>query len=976
KREFKDKTPSVEQIQDLVEEVLMENGYHQTAKGYILYREEQNKKRKKWLSNGKEMDIWTNKYQFKNESFQEFFDRVTKGNNTIKTYIKNKYFSPAGRILANRGLQKYGKNVTYSNCYVQKPVKDNLESIFNTARDIARTFSYGGGCGLRLNNLRPRGSKVNNSAKTTTGAVSFSKLYDATSELIGQRGRRAALMLSMRDDHPDLEEFINVKTDVDAVTKANMSVEVSNDFMKAVNNNKKWKLNFNVEDTEEKIEKTVDANRIMNKLAYSNWYSAEPGMLYQDTIDKWNIMSEDDEYQYGGVNPCLTGDMKILTKFGYKKLNTFNDLSNVQLINVDGDISMGKIIKTGEKETIKINLSNNETIKCTPDHKFMTIKGEECKAENLKDKKILPFLNYKYDLINQYIKLGFIQGDGNLTRLNSEIHHGIEVNIGYKDEDIMVLFDKDNYTENSSGIEIYLKGYNNILEGLDFDSSILPERTFPKSYDNFTRKQKASFLNGCYSANGSVIKGHRVSYKTTCRKFAEQLSNTLKNDFDINNYITTNKSKKVKFKEGEYKCRESYDVNISRYKSIKKFYYEIGFYQKYKEIQLKNLLKEKAPYVRSIKNNGIKTVYDFTEPMTHWGVVNGYVTHNCSEKPLPPGGSCLLSSINLSKLVKNPYSKKAKFDMHKFIDLVKQGVIYLNEVLEEGSKLHPLEEQQKIANDWKEIGLGIMGLADLFIKMGVRYGSKESLHLSDEIGSTMINAALQQSALLAKKEGTFPKYKADAVLNSPFILENTTDETYKMIEKYGLRNAALLSIAPTGSISQLFNIEGGIEPIFDTSYTRTTKSLHEGEKDYKVFTPIVREYMQKKGIKDEENLPNFIVTAHDLDYKERIDVQAVWQQYIDASISSTINLDNDTTVQEVKDLYMYAWSQHLKGVTIFRNGCARAGILSNGDNENNKTEMTKQDFIDEGICPNCKSELKHVQGCLECRNCSFGGCEI
>jgi ribonucleoside-diphosphate reductase alpha chain len=519
-----------------------------------------------------------------------------------------------------------------------------------------------------------------------------------------------------------------------------------------------------------------------------------------------------------------------------------------------------------------------------------------------------------------------------------------------------------------------LKGYNNLLKKLKFSSNVLPKRIFPETYDNFNNKQKSSFLNGCFSANGSVIKGYRISYKSTCKEFIKKLSNTLKNDFNIDSYITTNKSKKNKFKNGEYKCKKGYDLNISKYKSIKKFYLKINFFQKYKQIQLKNLILERVPYISSIKKNGIKEVYDFKEPLSHWGVIKGYVTHNCGELPLPAGGTCLLGSINLSEIVENPFTDKAKFKMKDFLKIVKKSVTYLNEILEEGIDLHPHEYQKETARNWKPIGLGQMGLGSMLIKMGIKYGSKESLSLCNEIGFTMINAALQQSALLAKEKGTYPKYNEEAILNSIFLKANATDETIDMIKKYGLRNSQLLTTAPTGSISNLVNVSGGIEPIFKTSYTRKTETLHDENTEYQILDNTVKQLMEIKGIEKEENLPNYVVDASNLNYKERIKMQSVWQQYIDSSISSTINLSNDTTADDIKKIYMYAWEQGLKGITIYRDGCAREGILKGKENVEGKTEMTEQDFIDQNICPECQSKLYNTGGCRECKECGFSVC--
>ena len=142
------------------------------------------------LDNKLGIDIWENKYRYNNETFNEWLDRVSGGNEDVKELIKEKKFLFGGRILSNRGLDKYGVKTTLSNCYVITPPEDNIESIFDTAKKLARTYSYGGGCGIDISKLAPRGSKVNNTAKETSGSVSFMDLYSLVTGLIGQNGRR------------------------------------------------------------------------------------------------------------------------------------------------------------------------------------------------------------------------------------------------------------------------------------------------------------------------------------------------------------------------------------------------------------------------------------------------------------------------------------------------------------------------------------------------------------------------------------------------------------------------------------------------------------------------------------------------------------------------------------------------------------------------------------------------------------------
>ena len=258
-----------------------------------------------WLGTENQLgqDIWERKYRYENETFDEWINRVSGGNSEIANLIKEKKFLFGGRILANRGLENKGRKISLSNCYVIEPPEDNIESIFDCAKKLARTYSYGGGCGVDISKLSPRGAKVNNAAKETTGSVSFMDLYSMVTGLIGQAGRRGALMLSLSCEHPDLEEFIDVKTNLDKVTKANISIMVNDEFMKAVKNKEKYTLSFTVESTGEVIEKEIDAREVFRKLALNNWRVAEPGILYWSRIENYHLMSEDEDFEYVGVNP-------------------------------------------------------------------------------------------------------------------------------------------------------------------------------------------------------------------------------------------------------------------------------------------------------------------------------------------------------------------------------------------------------------------------------------------------------------------------------------------------------------------------------------------------------------------------------------------------------------------------------------------------------------------------------------------------
>lgn len=278
------------------------------------------------------------------------------------------------------------------------------------------------------------------------------------------------------------------------------------------------------------------------------------------------------------------------------------------------------------------------------------------------------------------------------------------------------------------------------------------------------------------------------------------------------------------------------------------------------------------------------------------------------------------------------------FDFEDLEDCVRIAVISLNEVLDEGMPLHPLKEQRDSVRDWRQIGLGIFGLADMLIKMGIRYGSQDALDLCDSIGYRIANQAIRTSAFLARAYGPYPKYNAEAIKKSKFYIANTDEKTKSIVEQFGLRNSQLLTIAPTGSLSSMLGVSGGIEPIFANYYTRKTESLKGHDEYYKVYTPIVQKYIYDHNLKDDSELPDYFVTAQTLDYKDRINMQAVWQKHIDASISSTVNLPHTATIEDVEQLYLYAWEKGLKGVTIFRDGCKRAGILTTNDKSDNEKQ--------------------------------------
>lgn len=356
-------------------------------------------------------------------------------------------------------------------------------------------------------------------------------------------------------------------------------------------------------------------------------------------------------------------------------------------------------------------------------------------------------------------------------------------------------------------------------------------------------------------------------------------------------------------------------------------------------------------YVKKVKAKEVLELlalrnWEMGEPgILYWDRISGYnVLSNtdfkyagvnpCAEEPLPAGGSCLLGSLNLSVFVKDSFTESAYIDVDDLIKSVKIAVRALNDVLLEGLPLHPLQEQRESVGDWRQIGLGITGLGDMLIRLGETYGSDSSLKVVDEVMKNIATTAVIESLEMAKEFGCYPKCEKEKLVESTFITnldlpQNIKDE----ITKYGLYNSQLLTIAPTGTLSSLLSVSSGAEPNFAFKYVRRTISLNNEDTYYEVNVPLVEEY---KTITDNTELPSCFISAEQIDFKNRIKMQSVLQKYIDASISSTLNLSEDVSVEHVYNIYLEGWKNGLKGCTIWRDNCKRTAILTkeqpkNGD---------------------------------------------
>jgi len=669
---------------------------------------------------------------------QKFYEQLFEG-----------YFIPGGRVLAGAGDLYRLK--TLANCFVTKIEQDDINSIYKAAYECARTYSYGGGIGVDISSLRPKDAVVHNAADSSTGAVSFMELYSLTTGLIGQSGRRGALMLTIDVKHPDVEHFLKVKKVPNWVT-----------------------------------------NQIVDQC---NW----SGMFEKNELET---------------------------------------------------------IKKQVMENTQVRFAN---ISIKASDEFMQAVDEQ------KEFHQGEFLIYK-------------------KKKNSNLDHAKQD------------FDKIHYSINipSKNIEDYKLSEN---------------------FSTFARLK--NWLESTYNIN------------ITKSAFCDVLNRNVFGDYSI----------ELEDEEYDIAIRQAGDFML---------YFNIN-----ETGEIKKLLKARDIWDQFIEGN-----YKTAEPgVIFWSTMSKYspsnyvdrpiiCTNPCAEVPLEDGGACNLGSLNLSRFVNNGYESNATINWDQLAESTAILIRFLDNVVTWNEDLNALEKQRIAASETRRLGVGIMGIADMLNQLGISYDSKKGIDIITQIMEFVTNAAYQASASLAGEKGASPIYSEEEYMACPFIQEALSEESQAQIRENGIRNIAIMSIAPTGSISNIIKgfeledknyigVSGGVEPIFALYYTRRTESFKKNE-FYKVFHSTVQAYIDKMQLQEEvksakkieDVLPDYFTrTAHNINPEERVVIQGKIQKYIDHSISSTINLSEDVQPEVISDIYLSAWKKKLKGVTIYRDG-SRFPILS------------------------------------------------
>jgi len=777
-------------------------------------------------------------------------------------------------------------------------------------------------------------------------------------------------MIMLDDTHPDIEEFITVKRTAGKIEHANLSVCISDKFMEAVKEDADWDLIWQGE-----VKKTIRARSLWDLICKSAWESAEPGMVF---MDRYNKLSNTWYYEnIRCVNPCVTGDTLVSTEHGY---TSARDLRvGMKVRTPSGLKPIEKMYNNGLQRIYRVNFSDGGYLEGTADHKLKVVRGKKYQwvpiAELTESDKVLVVANETFgprqslpteameyiakrnlNAANFYdrklgLTVGTVLGDGTLRELQSRNSHFYQCIVafgthedGWYDTFTNLMTDMNIHTHRTlaekefvgeGGVavkhaSVRLECYKlaTLLVRIGMIPNIkAPQKTIPAAFMCMEKEFLAGILDGLFSTDGSVLMKQdnpMLRFHTSSYELAQQVRLILL-QFGIHGriYRATRDEDIVYDGRSMYGTGEKYDILIMN-EGIARFYAEIGLSHPEKAARLKEIAEDwhciggtwTASVVSVQDTEREEEVYDLYEPDTLTWVTNGYCSLDCGEQGLPPWGVCNLGALNLSAFVKD-----GQMDWERLAETSKIAMRFLDNVIDANEYF--IEENKQAQLGTRRTGLGTMGLADALIKMKVAYGSEASVPLIERIYTIIRDASYDASSDIAAEKGSFPHFDREKYLQGQFI-KHLPKAIQKKIKEQGIRNAVLLTQAPTGTTSLLAGVSSGIEPVYDFAMVRRDRT---GE--HILYHPLLQAWRDEH---PNEPTPHYFVASNDLSPEEHVRVQATIQRYTDSSISKTVNAPNNHTVEDVQRLYRLAYEMGCKGITYYRDG-SRDAVLTRVEDE-------------------------------------------
>ncbi len=843
----------------------------------------------------------------------------------------NLEFLPNSPTLMNAG-RELG---ILSACFVL-PVGDSLTEIFDAVKYTALIHQSGGGTGFSFSRLRPKGDIVKSTMGVASGPLSFMEVFDKATETIKQGGvRRGANMGILRVDHPDILDFITAKDKEGVLTNFNISVAITDYFMNKYFNDEEYEL---INPRDGRVWKKLRAKDVFEMIVEHAWKSGDPGVIFIDNINRKNPTPHLGEIE--STNPCVVGDTLISTEKGLMKAK---DLKvGLKVWGGDGWNEIKEIINNGVQKVYKVTIESGITLRITKDHKLFTDKGWK-KLEDIVigDKVYIPLntpeINFGKKDTEFYELIGYFLGDGSLSNSNHiSLHVEKEYELVSYFSPILKKYSGSSYIierDNQFIIDTHRKNFaDEVRKIFNIEISNAKEKEIPTNLLQLDSDSIKALLRGLFTADGSVYDSNgtiTISLPSSSRKLLEQVQQLLL-FIGIPSTLTKEKKEEFKFiKIKNYNTNRTYRIIMSGERA-KLFFEKVGFIGEKKE-KFKKLIKDKKIHetlknyefqkIVSIEYDGEEEVFDIKAPENFTWITNGILSLDCGEQPLLPYESCNLGSIDVSKFVKDK-----TIDYERLGKTVKSAIHFLDNVID--ANRFPLKEIEEKTKLTRKVGLGIMGFADLLIKLRIPYNSEEAVNLARELMSFINKKAWEMSEELARERGVYPAWSGS-------LHEK---------ENRRVRNATVTTIAPTGSISIIAGCSSGIEPIFALAFKRQVaigqwfEIHHLFEKELKERGLYSEELMEK--IVEEgtithideipEDMKKIYVTAHDIEPEWHLKIQKAFQDYVDNAVSKTVNLRNEATVDDVRKVYLMAYELGLKGITIYRDRSKEVQVLVKG----------------------------------------------
>jgi ribonucleoside-diphosphate reductase alpha chain len=942
------------------------------------------------------------------ERIQEYYDLMTKQD-----------FLPNSPTMMNAGA-RLGQ---LSACFVLG-MPDDMNDIMKSTSDAALIFKSGGGVGINYSDLRHEGDIVASTSGVASGPVSFMNIINTVTEVVKQGGkRRGANMGILEAWHPDIEKFITNKTQAGILENFNVSVGIWEDFWSALVDSQDGKYTLRSPRDKTPV-REVNAHQLIDLIAMSAWRSAEPGLIFFDNINKYNVFAKARGMPLRATNPCVTADTWVATAEGPRMVKDlvgvpFKTYLNGKTWDTDGFFSTGikKIYKLKTKEGFELRLTEDHKVLAVKHMSRYTMESEWKQARDLKqgESVVLDDCQYyewdgRFGDEDGYL-MGLMIGDGHIKK------DGVVLSSWGEDAGNMAVrgqvlqyaqqmphradFRGWAKIESRGEYRLSLTSIRELAEslGLGYENKMITE-SIEKTSSAFYK----GFLRGLFDADGTVIgnqqKGVSVRLSQSDLKILQAVQRMLLR-LGVASRIYANRRKEQEklMPDGKggvkaYHIKSQHELVISG-ENLLRFQIVIGFTDSVKMGKLNALLgdykrdlnKERfVAIVADLVEDGVEEVYDVQVPGINAFDANGIIAHNCGEQSLYPYESCNLGSINLANLVKRKADGQYEFDWQRYEETIRKTTRFLDNVIDMNN--YPVPEIDQASKESRRIGLGVMGVADLLYKLRIPYNSKEGYEFQSKLAEALTYYSMEESVALAHSRGEFDlcsktEYPEGKIPVAGYYEKPIGEHYYdwdaliSKIQKHGIRNVLATTVAPTGTLSMIADCSNGMEPTFALVFE---KRVTVGRFFYtnKIFENVLREnglysdellakiadnYGSVRGLAEiPEWIQNIFVTAMDIHWSDHLMAQAVWQEWIGNAIAKTINMPHDVSSDDVKAAYLLAHELGLKGITVYRDGSRHTQVLHMTSENAVKTfDVLPSEYLHEYIGKHIKNTYIRAQ---------------